>query len=71
MGFFGALAFGPTTFWLPSLFWLRLMRPERNDPHLYASIGCIVIGAGITVLGAVGSLRGIWVSARSFEKFFP
>ena len=31
LGFVGALATGPTTFWLPSLMWLILKRPTISN----------------------------------------
>lgn len=31
LGFIGAIATGPTTFWLPPLMWIILYRPSLTD----------------------------------------
>ncbi|KAL0048819.1 hypothetical protein WJX82_011736 [Trebouxia sp. C0006] len=69
LGFIGALGFGPTTYSLPSIFWLLVKKPKITNWHFWASWACIIAGIIITVLGAVGGLRGIIVDASSY-KFY-
>lgn len=69
LGFIGALGFGPTTYSLPSIFWLLVKKPKITNWHFWASWACIIAGVIITVLGAVGGLRGIIVDASSY-KFY-
>lgn len=35
LGFIGAIATGPTTFWLPPLMWVILYRPAVSNVRLY------------------------------------
>lgn len=69
MGFIGALGTGPTTFWLPSVIWLVLKKPSFGNINFWASWTCIVLGVMVTVLGSIGGMRGIIVSADSY-KFY-
>ena len=68
MGFIGALGTGPTTFWLPSVIWLVLKKPSVRDWNFWASWTSITLGVAVTVLGAIGGLRGIINDASS--EFF-
>lgn len=69
LGFVGAIATGPTTFWLPPLMWLILKRPSISNIHTIPSYFCLVYGITVTILGSIGGLRGIIVSASGY-KFF-
>eukprot|EP00208_Stichococcus_sp_RCC1054_P002184 CAMPEP_0206149468 /NCGR_PEP_ID=MMETSP1473-20131121/37794_1 /ASSEMBLY_ACC=CAM_ASM_001109 /TAXON_ID=1461547 /ORGANISM="Stichococcus sp, Strain RCC1054" /LENGTH=520 /DNA_ID=CAMNT_0053546931 /DNA_START=237 /DNA_END=1799 /DNA_ORIENTATION=- len=69
LGFVGALATGPTTFWLPPLMWLVLKRPAVSNIHCIPSYFCLVYGVVVTVLGAIGGMRGIINSASGY-KFY-
>lgn len=69
MGFLGAIAGGPASFWIPPVMWLVLMKPKFMSKHGLASWFCIVFGLTVTILGAIGGLRGIINSASSY-KFF-
>jgi amino acid permease len=69
LGFIGALGFGPTTYTLPSWFWLIVKRPPMTSWHFWASWFCIISGILITVLGAVGGMRGIIVDASSYNFY--
>ena len=60
---------GPTTFWLPSVIWLILKKPGMGDWNFWASWICIVLGVLVTILGAVGGMRGIIVDASGY-KFY-
>jgi len=68
-GFIGALGTGPTTFFLPSIFWLILKKPGYGDWNFYASWICIFLGGSVTVLGSIGGMRDIIVSASGFSFY--
>jgi Transmembrane amino acid transporter protein len=40
MGFIGAIACGPTTFWLPPLMWAILHRPRLSSVRSYTLLLC-------------------------------
>jgi hypothetical protein len=40
LGFIGAIATGPTTFWLPPLMWIILYRPVLTDVRLRSLLQC-------------------------------
>ena len=69
MGFIGALGTGPTTFWLPCLIYLVVVRPTVRDPHFWASWGILILCIIVTVVGAMGGLYGIVQDAKTY-KFF-
>jgi amino acid permease len=69
LGFIGAIATGPTTFWLPPLMWIILYRPVLTDIHCIPSYFCVVWGLVTTVLGAIGGLRGIINSASTYSFY--
>ncbi|KAK9806840.1 hypothetical protein WJX72_004583 [[Myrmecia] bisecta] len=69
LGFIGAFAFGPTTFWLPPLIYLIVTEPKKLGGHWWASWFCIIFGLLITVLGAIGGMRDIIASASGY-KFY-
>jgi len=68
-GFIGALGTGPTTFWLPSIFWLILKKPAMNNWNFWASWVCIFLGVAVTIVGSIGGMRDIIVSASGY-KFY-
>lgn len=59
-----AIAFGPTTFALPSIMWLILKEPRRFGWHWAACWVCIIYGVVTTVFGSIGGLRSIIVKVR-------
>ena len=69
LGFIGALGFGPTTYSLPSIFWLLVKKPKWTNWHFWASWFCIIAGILITIFGAIGGLRGIIVAASEYEFY--
>lgn len=69
LGFIGALGFGPTTYSLPSIFWLLVKKPKITNWHFWASWACIIAGVIITIFGAIGGMRGIIVDAKDY-KFY-
>lgn len=69
MGFIGAIAFGPTTFSLPSIFWLILKEPKRFGLHWCACWICIIYGVTTTVFGSIGGMRSIIVKAQGYQFY--
>ncbi|KAL3153488.1 hypothetical protein ABBQ38_011819 [Trebouxia sp. C0009 RCD-2024] len=69
LGFIGALGFGPTTYSLPSIFWLLVKKPKITNWHFWASWACIIAGAIITVFGAIGGLRGIIIDSKNYTFY--
>eukprot|EP00891_Asterochloris_glomerata_P003664 jgi/Astpho2/3664/Aster-07865 len=69
LGFIGALGFGPTTYTLPSLFWLIVKKPRMTSWHFWASWANIIAGIIITFAGAIGGLRGIIADASSYTFY--
>lgn len=61
-----AAGFGPTTYSLPSIFWLLVKKPKVTNWHFWASWACIIAGAIITIFGAIGGLRGIIKSSSTY-----
>lgn len=66
LGFIGALGFGPSTYCFPSMFWLALKKPSPKSWHFWASWFCILCGVIVTVLGAIGGMRGIIKDASGY-----
>jgi amino acid permease len=69
LGFIGAIATGPTTFWIPPLMWIVLYKPTLTDIHCIPSWFCLIWGLVTTILGSIGGLRGIINSASGY-KFY-
>lgn len=69
LGFIGAVGFGPTTFTYPPVMWLLVKRPSWKSWHFWASWVCAIYGVIVTILGAVGGMRGIIVSASTYKVF--
>jgi amino acid permease len=69
MGFIGALGTGPTTFFLPSIIWLVLKKPKVTNWNFWASWICIILGGAVTILGSIGGMRDIIVSADGFTFY--
>ncbi|KAK9904954.1 hypothetical protein WJX75_006393 [Coccomyxa subellipsoidea] len=69
LGFIGAFAFGPTTFWMPPIIYLIVKKPKISSGHWWASWFCIIYGLIVTIFGSIGGLRGIIKSASTY-KFF-
>lgn len=69
MGLIGSIAFGPTTFTIPSAMYLIIREPARWSRHWIASWCCIVYGAATTIFGSIGSLREIIVRAANYRFY--
>ncbi|XP_038892935.1 lysine histidine transporter 1 [Benincasa hispida] len=69
LGFFGGLAFAPTTYFLPCTMWLAIYKPKRFGLSWIANWICIVFGVLLMVLSPIGGLRTLILSANNY-KFF-
>uniref|UniRef100_A0A0D9XY71 Amino acid transporter transmembrane domain-containing protein n=1 Tax=Leersia perrieri TaxID=77586 RepID=A0A0D9XY71_9ORYZ len=69
LGFFGGFAFAPTTYFLPCIMWLAIMKPSRFGLSWCINWFCIIVGVLLSVLAPIGGLRSIIVNAQSY-KFF-
>ncbi|XP_040385481.1 lysine histidine transporter 2-like [Oryza brachyantha] len=69
LGFFGGFAFAPTTYFLPCIMWLSIMKPRRFSMSWCINWFCIIVGVLLSVLAPIGGLRSIIVNAQSY-KFF-
>eukprot|EP00884_Botryococcus_braunii_P007661 jgi/Botrbrau1/16897/Bobra.0265s0003.1 len=55
----GAIAYGPTTFLLPSIMFLMLENPGIRNMHFFFSWANISVGLIVTLLGTVGGVRNL------------
>ncbi|DBA74512.1 TPA: hypothetical protein ACH3X2_000973 [Trebouxia sp. C0005] len=69
MGFFGAIGFAPTTFWLPSLIWLVVKKPKRNTFSFWFNTFNIVLCVTVMFLAAIGSMYWIVRNSTGY-KFY-
>ncbi|KAJ6843068.1 lysine histidine transporter 2-like [Iris pallida] len=69
LGFFGGFAFAPTTYYLPCIMWLAIVKPRKFSLSWFINWFCIVLGVLLTLLSPIGALRTIIISAKSY-KFF-
>ncbi|XP_066330185.1 lysine histidine transporter 2-like [Miscanthus floridulus] len=69
LSFFGGLAFSPTTYFLPCIMWLKVYKPKRFGLSWFINWICIVIGVLLLILGPIGGLRQIILSATTY-KFY-
>ena len=69
MGFFGAIGFAPTTFWLPSLIWLVVKKPAKTTFSFWFNTFNIVLCVTVMFLAAIGSMYWIVRNASGY-KFY-
>ncbi|KAL1092891.1 hypothetical protein V6Z11_D07G255400 [Gossypium hirsutum] len=69
LGFFGGLAYAPTTYYLPCVIWLIVMKPRRYSLSWWINWFCIVIGVLLMVLAPIGGMRQIIIQAKDY-KFY-
>lgn len=69
LGFFGGFVFAPTTYFLPCVMWLAIVKPRKFSLSWFINWICIVLGIILMVLAPIGGLRAIILSAKSY-KFF-
>lgn len=69
MGFFGAIGFAPTTFWLPSVIWLAVKKPTIRTWHFWFSVCNIVLCVTVMFLAAIGSMYFIVKNASEYHFY--
>lgn len=69
MGFFGAIGFAPTTFWLPSLIWLVVKKPTMRTWDFWFNACNIVLCVTVMFVAAIGSMYFIVHNASGY-KFY-
>ncbi|CAI9096268.1 OLC1v1032367C1 [Oldenlandia corymbosa var. corymbosa] len=69
LGFFGGFGFAPTSYFLPSIIWLKLKKPRRFSVSWFVNWSCIFIGVFIMIASTVGGLRNIVADASTY-KFY-
>ncbi|KAF9604401.1 hypothetical protein IFM89_006410 [Coptis chinensis] len=69
LGFFGGLAFAPTTFFIPCIIWLKLYKPKKYSLSWFINWICIVLGVTLTIVAPIGGLRQIILDSKTY-KFY-
>ncbi|KAL5717744.1 hypothetical protein ACHQM5_010712 [Ranunculus cassubicifolius] len=69
LGFFGGFAFAPTTYFLPCIMWLHIVKPKKFGLSWCINILCIFLGVLLMILSPIGALRSIILQAKTY-KFF-
>ncbi|CAM6124912.1 unnamed protein product [Calypogeia fissa] len=69
LAFFGGVAFTPTTYFLPCIIWLRLMKPKAFTLVWFFNWFCIVLGVLLTLCATIGGMRTIIVDSSHY-KFY-
>jgi hypothetical protein len=69
MGLVGALGTTPTSYTIPPIVWLKLKKPPTFSAHWWACWITIVLSASVGVLGALGSIYQLAISAPTFGVF--
>ena len=69
MGFFGAIGFAPTTFWLPSLIWLVVKKPPVKSFSFWFNSFNIVLCVTVMFLAAIGSMYQIVRNASCYAFY--
>jgi hypothetical protein len=66
MALIGAIAVTPTTYLLPPLLWLMLMRPRRWSAEWMVNVGLV----GLTgVIGAMGTISSVWLLITHAKEY--
>ncbi|KAI3699878.1 hypothetical protein L2E82_44485 [Cichorium intybus] len=69
LGFFGGLAFAPTTYFLPCIMWLAICKPKRFSLSWCTNWICIFLGLCLMILSPIGGLYNIIKQAKHY-KFY-
>ncbi|WVZ05491.1 hypothetical protein V8G54_018837 [Vigna mungo] len=69
LGFLGGFASAPTSFFLPCVIWLKLIKPKRYGLSWTINWICIVLGVLLMILSPIAAMRNIVMSAKDY-KFF-
>jgi amino acid permease len=69
LGFFGGFAFAPTTYFLPCIMWLCIVKPKPFSLSWITNWICIIIGVLLMFAATIGGMANIIVSASTY-KFY-
>ncbi|KAM0055602.1 putative amino acid transporter, transmembrane domain-containing protein [Helianthus debilis subsp. tardiflorus] len=69
LAFFGGFAFAPTTYFLPCVMWLSIVKPKKWSLSWFTNWICIILGVALMIVSPVGGLRSIIVQAKNYEFF--
>ncbi|XP_024393185.1 lysine histidine transporter-like 2 [Physcomitrium patens] len=69
LGFFGGFAFAPTTYFLPCIMWLCIVKPKAFSFSWILNWVIIFLGVLLMLVSSIGGLRAIIVSASTY-KFY-
>ncbi|CAN0876440.1 Lysine histidine transporter-like 6 [Linum grandiflorum] len=69
LGFFGGFGFAPTSYFLPSIMWLMIKKPQRFSPKWFINWASIVIGVFIMLASTIGGFRNIITDSYTY-KFY-
>jgi hypothetical protein len=69
LGFFGRFGFAPTTYFIPSIAWLILRKPNKFGLTWFINVFATVIGVLLMLASPIGGMRQIIHDVKSF-KFY-
>ncbi|XP_011086736.1 lysine histidine transporter 1 [Sesamum indicum] len=69
VGFFGGFALAPTTYFLPCIIWLIVVKPKKFSFSWFLNWIFIIFGVILMLLAPIGGLRTIVASAQNY-KFY-
>ncbi|XP_044502025.1 lysine histidine transporter 1-like isoform X2 [Mangifera indica] len=69
LGFFGGLAFVPTTYILPCMMWLAVKKPQKYSLSWWTNRVCIALGICMRIILAIGGFKSIIVKATD-HRFY-
>ncbi|KAK6931467.1 Amino acid transporter, transmembrane domain [Dillenia turbinata] len=69
LGFFGGFGFAPTSYFLPSIMWLIIKKPEKFSRSWLINWACIIIGISIMLVSTIGGLRNIVMDASTYRFY--
>ncbi|KAG0588793.1 hypothetical protein KC19_2G269400 [Ceratodon purpureus] len=69
LGFFGGFAFSPTTYFLPSIMWLMIYRPEKMSRSWIINWAVIWFGVVLMLLSTIGGFRSLLVETDGFHFY--
>ncbi|OIT35860.1 PREDICTED: lysine histidine transporter-like 2 [Nicotiana attenuata] len=69
MGFFGGFALAPTSYYLPCIIWLIIVKPKRFGFSWFMNWFCIIVGILLTVLSPIGGLWTLIKQAKNYRFY--
>ncbi|CAM6122677.1 unnamed protein product [Calypogeia fissa] len=69
LAFFGGFAFTPTTYFLPCIIWLRLMKPKAFTLVWFFNWFFIVLGVLLTLCATIGGMWNIIIDSSHYNFY--